>query len=132
MTEKLPLRSEVPTELTWDLTRLFASDEAMQHALQATQKRAQALAAMKGQLTSAAKLLQVLQAVKTIDEELEQEYVYAFLRRDSDTTDATATALFGQAARLRPKLKRPWPLLTQKSLPSVMNKWPRGKPLSPA
>ena len=53
MTEKLPLRSEVPTELTWDLTRLFASDEAMQHALQATQKRAQALAAMKGQLTSA-------------------------------------------------------------------------------
>lgn len=99
MTEKLPLRSEVPTELTWDLTRLFTSDEAMQRALQATQKRAQALAAMKGQLTSAAKLLQVLQAVKTIDEELEQEYVYAFLRRDSDTTDATATALFGQAAQ---------------------------------
>ena len=99
MTEKLPLRSEVPTELTWDLTRLFTSDEAMQRALQTTQKRAQALAAMKGQLTSAAKLLQVLQAVKTIDEELEQEYVYAFLRRDSDTTDATATALFGQAAQ---------------------------------
>lgn len=99
MTEKLPLRSEVPTELTWDLTRLFTSDEAMQRALQTTQKRAQDLAAMKGQLTSAAKLLQVLQAVKTIDEELEQEYVYAFLRRDSDTTDATATALFGQAAQ---------------------------------
>ena len=49
MTEKLPLRSEVPTELTWDLTRLFTSDEAMQRALQTTQKRAQDLAAMKGQ-----------------------------------------------------------------------------------
>ena len=40
MTTQLPLRSEVPAELTWDLTLLYENDEAMQTALKATAKKA--------------------------------------------------------------------------------------------
>ena len=105
MTTQLPLRSEVPAELTWDLTLLYENDEAMQTALKATAKKAEQLAAFKGQLNSAKQLATVLTLAKEIDEELEKEYVYAFLRRDSDTTDATATALFGQAAQTATKIE---------------------------
>ncbi|QLL70887.1 oligoendopeptidase F [Lactobacillus sp. 3B(2020)] len=105
MTTQLPLRSEVPAELTWDLTLLYADDEAMQKALKATAKKAQHLATFKGQITTAKQLATVLTLAKEIDEELEKEYVYAFLRRDSDTTDATATALFGQAAQVATQIE---------------------------
>lgn len=105
MSKELPLRSEVPTELTWDLTLLFKTDDEMKTALAATAEKAQALAKLKGQLTTAANLLKVLQGLKEIDEELEAEYVYAFLRRDSDTTDATATALYGQAAQVATQIE---------------------------
>ena len=99
MDKQLPTRSQVPTELTWDLTLLFENDQAMEAALEKTQAKASELAKQAGTITSADRLLAVLTAAKEIDEELEQEYVYAFLRRDSDTTDAVATALFGKAAQ---------------------------------
>ena len=83
MDKQLPTRSQVPTELTWDLTLLFENDQAMEAALEKTQAKASELAKQAGTITSADRLLAVLTAAKEIDEELEQEYVYAFLRRDS-------------------------------------------------
>lgn len=40
-----------------------------------------------------------MQTSRDLDVKLEKAYVYAFLRRDSDTTDAFANNLFGQAAQ---------------------------------
>lgn len=98
--QQLPSREEVPTALKWDLTLLYPNDEAMQEQLRATVKKANELHQLAGKLAAnnGQTLLQALQAAKVINEELEREYVYAFLRRDSDTTDAAATELYGKAA----------------------------------
>lgn len=98
--QQLPSREEVPTALKWDLTLLYPNDEAMQKQLRATVKKANELHQLAGKLAAndGRTLLQALQAAKLINEELEREYVYAFLRRDSDTTDAVATELYGKAA----------------------------------
>lgn len=97
---ELPARSEVPTELTWDLTLLYPNDEVMQAQLKATEAKAAKLHQLAGHLGDDGEtLLKALQASKEIGEELEREYVYAFLRRDSDTTDATATELYGTAEK---------------------------------
>lgn len=97
---ELPTRQQVPTDQTWDLTLLFPDDAAMKDALTKTTAKADEVQKLSGHLdTDGQILLQALQMVKTINEELEREYVYAFLRRDSDTTDATATELFGVAQK---------------------------------
>lgn len=98
-TDELLTREQVPTELTWDLTHLYADDQAMQADLTTIKDLAQQIGAMKGQLTSAANLAQVLVSARDLDIKLEKAYVYAFLRRDSDTTKADANQLFGQAAK---------------------------------
>lgn len=97
-----PARSEVPTELTWKLTDLYASDNDMQAALQKTAKQAQGLQQLKGKLDQEEGhvLLRALQQVKEINADLEQEYVYAMLRHDSDTTNTAATELMGTAERV--------------------------------
>lgn len=96
--KELPARSEVPTELKWDLTLLYPNDEAMKDQLKKTVNQAHELHQLAGHLGDDGQtLLKALQMSKAIGETLEREYVYAFLRRDSDTTDAQATELYGLA-----------------------------------
>lgn len=96
--KELPARSEVPTELKWDLTLLYPNDEAMKDQLKKTINQAHELHQLAGHLGDDGQtLLKALQMSKAIGETLEREYVYAFLRRDSDTTDAQATELYGLA-----------------------------------
>ncbi|MGM1015056.1 oligoendopeptidase F [Limosilactobacillus fermentum] len=96
---RLLARDEVPTELTWNLTLLYPSDDAMRADLDDTLLLADKLSGFSGHLNGAKELLAALNTHKQIETDLEKEYVYAFLRRDSDTTDATANALFGTAAK---------------------------------
>lgn len=96
---RLLARDEVPTELTWDLTLLYPSDDAMRADLDDTLLLADKLSGFAGHLNGAKELLAALNTHKQIETDLEKEYVYAFLRRDSDTTDANANALFGTAAK---------------------------------
>lgn len=105
--QQLPTRDQVPEDLKWDLTLLYPSDEAMQQQLHATVERAQTLHGLAGQLATddGKTLLKALQTAKVINEELEREYVYAFLRRDSDTTDAQATELYGEAETAATKIE---------------------------
>ncbi len=95
--EKQLKRSEVPEALKWDLTLLYESDEAMEQALAKTQQKASELAKTAGHFASDGQtFLRNLNENKAIDEELEREFVYGMLRRDSDTTDSTAVTLYGQ------------------------------------
>ena len=96
--KELPARSAVPTELKWDLTLLYPDDQAMKDQLEQTVSQAHQLHQLAGHLGDDGEtLLKALQMSKSIGEALEREYVYAFLRRDSDTTDAQATELYGVA-----------------------------------
>lgn len=98
-TEKLLPRDQVPEQLKWNLKLLFPSDEAMQTALKKTLQRVNQFTQLSGRVgASAANLLAALQADKLINEELEREYVYGFLRRDSDTTQSKAASLYGEVA----------------------------------
>lgn len=104
-TKQLPNRSEVADELKWDLTLLFDSDDEMRAALKQTVALVTDFVKLEGQVgKSARNLLNALQAEKQIDEQLEREYVYAFMRRDSDTTDTAAVSVFGEAANTLSKL----------------------------
>ncbi len=96
---KQPTRAEVPAELTWNLSDLYESDEEMKAALRQTAQQAKQVQQLKGKLADndGQNLLQALQQAKAINADLEQEYVYAMLRHDSDTTDAAATELMGVA-----------------------------------
>jgi len=94
--EKLLSRNDVPEALKWDLKLLYQSDEEMKADFEVTKKVVDQFTKLQGKLAVDAKnLLAALILGKQIDEELEKEFVYAFLRRDSDTTDATATELYG-------------------------------------
>lgn len=94
--EKLLSRAEVPENLKWNLALLYQSDADMKADFEQTTKLVDQFAEFQGTLaTTAANLAKALILSKQIDEELEKEFVYAFLRRDSDTTDAIATELYG-------------------------------------
>lgn len=98
-TEKLLPRDQVPEQLKWNLKLLFESDDAMKAALQKTLQRVNQFTRLSGNVgRSAVNLLAALQAEKLINEELEREYVYGFLRRDSDTTQGQAASLYGEVA----------------------------------
>lgn len=97
--EQRPRREAVPAELTWDLTLLYPNDAAMEADLKQISKRSSEVAKLAGTLTSAPGLLHALRAVRDLESDLEKAYVYAFLRRDSDTTDSAAATLYGKAAQ---------------------------------
>ena len=104
--EKQLKRSEVPQELKWDLTLLYKSDDAMETALQETEQKAAALAKTAGSFASDGKtFLKNLNENKAISEELEREFVYGMLRRDSDTTDSMAVTLYGMVVNAATKIE---------------------------
>lgn len=103
--KQLPARDEIDDSLKWDLTLLFKSDDQMREALEQTTTKVQQFTKLEGHVgESATNLLQTLQLEKQIDTELEREYVYAFMRRDSDTTDTNAVSIFGEAANALTKM----------------------------
>ncbi len=93
-TQKVPARSEVPVEFTWDLTQVFADHEAWERELAAVEELAKRAAGMAGSLgASAASLLAALQLRDEVARRLYALYVYASHRKDSDGTDPVGQAL---------------------------------------
>ncbi|WP_056969309.1 oligoendopeptidase F [Lacticaseibacillus thailandensis] len=86
MTVTLPTRDEVPTDLTWDLTSVFADDDAWEAEYAAVQKLVPTLKQLQGTLGQgptqlAAGIAQILAAFRR----LEKLYVYASMKSDQDT-----------------------------------------------
>lgn len=97
----LPLRESVPTELTWDLTTIFPTDEAWQQAYTAAAALGKQAAAHQGQLAQDPQhLLAGIQAVLTAYQATEKVYVYASLKNDEDTANATYQGFKAQANSL--------------------------------
>jgi oligoendopeptidase F len=94
-------RSEIPTEDTWKLESIFASNEDWERAYQSLQKRLPELEALKGTLASGGQaLLAVLRKRDEIYEELERLYVYASMRKDEDTTNSMYQGMADRAVQL--------------------------------
>lgn len=97
----LPARNEVPEELTWDLTTIFPSDEAFEKEFKDIQELSNQSEQFKGTLgNSADTLLNALRFRDTLFDRLEKLYVYAHLKLDQDTANATYQGMNSRAGSL--------------------------------
>lgn len=84
----IPNRNEVPTELTWDLTRVFKDDAAWEKEYQAVKKAIADLPQLKGSYTSGQNLYAGLTKILAVQRQLEKVYVYASMASDVDTSNS--------------------------------------------
>ncbi len=84
MPKTLPARQELDAALTWDLTAMYASDEAWEAEFKEVQQEIAAFPQLSGTFTSADALLRALKEESAISLKLERLYVYAHMHRDED------------------------------------------------
>src|SRR3954467_12467098 len=101
MATTLPARSEVPVEHTWDLSAVYPADERWEADFAAIPAMLQELESYRGRMgNDAATLRAVMQLQDKLHDRVYQLAVYALLRRDEDTTNATYQALADRAEQL--------------------------------
>lgn len=99
--KQLPKRQEVPVELTWDLTKIFADDAAFEEKFQDLSNELTEVDKIKGTLgQGAAEFLTAIEYVLDIYRKAEVIYVYAHLKNDEDTANTTNQALYARASSL--------------------------------
>lgn len=87
--KQLPKRDEVPVELTWDLTKIYAEDADFEADFAEVKKEAQGFAGYQGTLKNGGDaLLAAVKALFAVQRRLENVYVYASMKNDQDTADA--------------------------------------------
>lgn len=98
---ELRARADVAIDDTWDLTAIFASEEAWDAEISGVRADLPKLATFQGTLgDSAARLLDVVQLEESIGERLSRIYCYAGLRKDEDNTNTAAVAAYDRAVSL--------------------------------
>ncbi len=96
--KKLPKRSEVPEEFTWNLKDIFVDDTAWEKALDDAKAYPQKVSAYAGRLSeSAATLLEYMKLQDEISLAFEKIFNYAMLKSDEDTGDGNAQIMKGKA-----------------------------------
>ncbi len=96
---RVPERGEIPECDRWDLTHLYANDEAWEAAFKALQESYPGIAQFRGKLgESPAALLAALEFEKSIDQPLERLGTYASLRVSENGADP---AFLEREARLQ-------------------------------
>lgn len=100
MPKTLPARSDIPVEHTWDLTTVYSSDEKWEKDFASIPPMLTELEKYQGKLDNAKTVLEVLTLQSDVTRVLGNLAVYAFLRRDEDTTNATYQALADRAQQL--------------------------------
>ncbi|MFT9271669.1 MAG: M3 family oligoendopeptidase, partial [Lentilactobacillus hilgardii] len=100
-TQKLPLRKDVPADLTWDLTTIYQSDDQFEKDFVSVEKTLPSLKKLSGTLTQgAAALLTATETMLTAARKLEKVYVYAQLKNDQDTSEDGYQAMYAKAQAL--------------------------------
>ena len=100
----LPKRQDVSEEHTWNLESVYRDDELWEADFARAERALPELEALAGTLATGPE--QLLHAIRQIHEAqrlLEQVMVYAFLRRDEDTTNPTYQALAERTSMLGAK-----------------------------
>ena len=99
--KQLPTRDEVPTSLTWDLTKIFKDDAAFDAAYNQLTEELNQAESFKGTLGNGADaFLAALEYVLDVYRKVETLYVYSHLKNDQDTTNTAYQALYARASSL--------------------------------
>ncbi len=105
--KKIPERSQVAEEYTWNTADIFPSDEAWEKELEAVRALVKKLPDYAGRLGESGKtLLEYLTLSQETMSRGENLYRYASLKQDQDTRVADYQAMFGKAVSLMVEMSR--------------------------
>ncbi len=94
----MPARTEIPTEETWDLEAIFASDADWEAALEEVKRLIPGMAEHKGRLgESPERIAAYFEAADSLNRLADKVFVYALLGSSEDNQNQTAQAQRGQA-----------------------------------
>lgn len=97
----LPLREELPNDLTWDLSVIYKTDEKWEEDYKATQDKISEITEYKGTLTKGSDVfLTALETMLELSRRVSSIYVYAHLKNDQDTANSTYQAMNDKARYL--------------------------------
>lgn len=117
MAEKLLLRNEVPTELTWKLEDIFESDEVWEQEFKEVTALAEKADSYQGKLQESAEALyNVLVYKDELLQRLQKLYTYSHMRYDQDTTNSTYQAMDSRIKSLYAKVSTGLSFLTPEIL----------------
>lgn len=99
MAERLPARSEVPSQFTWDAASVFASDAEWEREFSAVEARLPDVEEFRGRLTASPAMLADWFALKeSVSRSMARLHVYALMFSSVDSADQAAAA---RADRIR-------------------------------
>lgn len=106
MTEKIEQqkREDIPENLTWDLTTIFATDEKWEEAYKQVQEQTKEFAKYNHAIESAAGLLEVIEKLFELVRKAESVFVYAHLKFDQDTNNQFYAAYAARTSSLSAEL----------------------------
>ena len=110
-------RDQVDARYTWDLTRIFESDEAWEAAFAEVKAQAEAFAALAGTLTSGREaVLAALRAMTALDCRFSEVATYAMMKLHEDGTQGKYQAMNDRAMTLGSELAEKSAFLTPELL----------------
>ena len=96
--KRIPKRSEIPEEFTWDLSDMYPSDEAWKAEYEALKEMPARLEAFRGHLgDSAETLLEFFRLQDELELRLMPLHTYASCSSDADTADGVYQDMVGKA-----------------------------------
>lgn len=111
-------REDQKVENTWDLTKIFETDEAFESAFEEVKGYLGREEEVKGMLgNSSDALLKALLLDSEIEEKLGKVYVYAHLKHDQDTSNDQYAGMEQRAASLASQLASAWSFM----MPELMS-----------
>ncbi len=103
--KQLPKREELPENLTWDLTKIFSSDQEFDEKYLELSEELKQSEKHKGTLDQgASQFLNAIEFVLRVYRQTEVIYVYAHLKNDQDTGNTDYQALYARASSLFSKV----------------------------
>ncbi|ELB06038.1 oligoendopeptidase F [Enterococcus faecium EnGen0029] len=103
--KQLPKREELPENLTWDLTKIFSSDQEFDEKYLELSEKLKKSEKYKGTLDQgASQFLDAIEFVLSVYRQTEIIYVYAHLKNDQDTGNTEYQALYARASSLFSKV----------------------------
>ncbi|MCP9356486.1 oligoendopeptidase F [Liquorilactobacillus satsumensis] len=94
-------RTEIPAELTWDLTKIFATDAAFETEVHLITTMAGAMKQYRQTMQKDADaLVSVLETLLNLKRRIEKVYVYASLKNDEDTNNKRYQGYFARIQKL--------------------------------
>ncbi|NTK08988.1 oligoendopeptidase F [Enterococcus faecium] len=103
--KQLPKREELPENLTWDLTKIFSSDQEFDEKYLELSEKLKKSEKYKETLDQgASQFLDAIEFVLSVYRQTEIIYVYAHLKNDQDTGNTEYQALYARASSLFSKV----------------------------